>query len=61
MLLLSLAATVAAVQAGLTAPAPRAQATPVLRVGVVDGSQPCAWRENGVWQGLAVDLWNRIA
>lgn len=38
-----------------------AQSTPVLRVGVVDGSQPCAWRENGVWQGLAVDLWNRIA
>ncbi len=34
---------------------------PVLRVGVVDGSQPCAWREGEVWRGLAVDLWNRIA
>jgi ABC-type amino acid transport substrate-binding protein len=33
----------------------------VLRVGVVDGSQPCAWREREVWKGLAVDLWNRIA
>ncbi len=39
----------------------RAQSAPVLRVGVVDGSQPCAWSDDGVWQGLAVDLWNRIA
>jgi polar amino acid transport system substrate-binding protein len=38
-----------------------AAGAPVLRVGVVDGSQPCAWREGEVWQGLAVDLWNRIA
>ena len=34
---------------------------PVLQVGVVDGSQPCAWRHGAAWQGLAVDLWNRIA
>ncbi|MEB3255767.1 MAG: transporter substrate-binding domain-containing protein [Synechococcaceae cyanobacterium] len=38
-----------------------APAAAVLRVGVVDGSQPCAWREGEVWKGLAVDLWNRIA
>jgi polar amino acid transport system substrate-binding protein len=38
-----------------------AASAPVLRVGVVDGSQPCAWREGEVWRGLAVDLWNRIA
>ncbi|MBM5828274.1 MAG: transporter substrate-binding domain-containing protein, partial [Cyanobacteria bacterium M_surface_7_m2_040] len=34
---------------------------PVLRVGVVDGSQPCSYREGGVWRGLAVDLWTRVA
>ncbi len=33
----------------------------VLRVGVVDGSEPCAARQGEAWQGLAVDLWNRIA
>jgi ABC-type amino acid transport substrate-binding protein len=33
----------------------------VLRVGVVDGSQPCAWRRGAAWKGLAVDLWNRVA
>jgi ABC-type amino acid transport substrate-binding protein len=38
-----------------------ASSAPVLRVGVVDGSQPCAWREGEAWTGLAVDLWNRIA
>ncbi|MFN9637826.1 MAG: transporter substrate-binding domain-containing protein [Synechococcaceae cyanobacterium] len=45
-------------------PSPAQQApprAPVLRVGVVDGSQPCAWRHGEVWKGLAVDLWNRIA
>jgi polar amino acid transport system substrate-binding protein len=36
-------------------------AEPVLRVGVVDGSPPCSYREAGVWRGLAVDLWSRIA
>lgn len=33
----------------------------VLRVGVVDGAQPCNYREEGVWKGLAVDLWTRVA
>jgi ABC-type amino acid transport substrate-binding protein len=45
---------------GLGAPG-AAAAAPVLRVGVVDGSPPCSYREAGVWRGLAVDLWNRIA
>lgn len=34
---------------------------PVLRVGVVDGAQPCNFRQEGVWKGLAVDLWTRVA
>jgi polar amino acid transport system substrate-binding protein len=38
-----------------------AQAQPVLRVGVADGSPPCSYREAGVWRGVAVELWNRIA
>jgi ABC-type amino acid transport substrate-binding protein len=39
-----------------------AQSTPpVLRVGVVDGAQPCSFREAGLWKGLAVDLWTRVA
>lgn len=48
---------------GLLGPAAGATlpGAPVLRVGVVDGSQPCAWRHGQAWQGLAVDLWNRIA
>ena len=33
----------------------------VLRVGVVDGAQPCSFRGEGVWKGLAVDLWSRVA
>lgn len=33
----------------------------VLRVGVVDGSQPCSYRAAGAWKGLAVDLWSRLA
>ena len=33
----------------------------VLRVGVVAGSQPCSYREAGVWRGLAVDLWTQVA
>jgi len=37
------------------------QSAPVLRVGVVDGSQPCSDAEQGQWQGLAVDLWSRLA
>ncbi len=33
----------------------------VLRVGVVDGSQPCSYRSGGAWQGLAVSLWSEVA
>lgn len=33
----------------------------VLRVGAVDGGQPCGVRRNGVWQGLAVQLWSAVA
>jgi polar amino acid transport system substrate-binding protein len=36
-------------------------AGPVLRVGVADGSQPCSFREHGSWNGMAVELWQRIA
>ncbi|MCP9850117.1 transporter substrate-binding domain-containing protein [Cyanobium sp. Morenito 9A2] len=36
-------------------------AVTVLRVGVTDGSQPCSYRQNGVWQGLAVELWQKVA
>ncbi|MEB3335745.1 MAG: transporter substrate-binding domain-containing protein [Cyanobacteriota bacterium] len=40
----------------------RGQVPPqVLRVGVVDGAQPCTFRQEGVWKGLAVDLWTRVA
>jgi len=45
---------------GLGAPV-AAAAAPVLRVGLVDGSPPCSYREAGVWRGLGVDLWNRVA
>jgi len=38
-----------------------AGAQQVLRVGVVDGSPPCTYRQEGEWQGLAVELWTRIA
>lgn len=34
---------------------------PVLRVGVVDGSPPCSYQVAGVWRGLAIDLWSRVA
>lgn len=37
------------------------QQTPVLRVGVVDGAQPCSDEERGQWHGLAVNLWSRLA
>ena len=36
-------------------------AAPVLRVGVADGSQPCSYRQQGSWSGMAVELWQRIA
>ncbi|MEA5391271.1 transporter substrate-binding domain-containing protein [Cyanobium gracile UHCC 0139] len=28
---------------------------------MVAGSPPCSYRQAGVWRGLAVDLWNRVA
>lgn len=34
---------------------------PVLRVGVLTGAQPCSDERHGQWQGLAVDLWSRLA
>ncbi|MEB3304103.1 MAG: transporter substrate-binding domain-containing protein [Cyanobacteriota bacterium] len=38
------------------------QAEPrVVRVGVVDGAHPCSFRSEGVWKGLAVELWSRVA
>lgn len=47
---------------GLTSPAAWPQSVGrVLRAGVVDGAHPCTFREDGVWKGLAVDLWNRVA
>ncbi len=42
-------------------PAHSAPKTGVLNVGVVDGSQPCSYREAGVWKGLAVELWTQVA
>jgi polar amino acid transport system substrate-binding protein len=46
-------------------PAWTAQAGPqpgrVLRVGVVDGAQPCSDEQDGQWQGLAVELWSHVA
>lgn len=44
----------------LMAPA-AAMAAPVLRVGIADGSQPCSYRQQGSWSGMAVELWQRIA
>jgi len=45
----------------LAVPLP-ALAAGVLRVGVLDGSPPCSMQKNqGQWQGLAVDLWELIA
>ena len=46
---------------GLILAAAPAQAAPVLRVGVADGAQPCSYRQQGSWSGMAVELWQRIA
>lgn len=46
---------------GLALPAGAQQLGPVLKVGVVDGSQPCSYRDGGAWSGLAVELWARVA
>jgi ABC-type amino acid transport substrate-binding protein len=40
---------------------PSAAPAAVLRVGVVDGSQPCSDQEHGQWRGLAVELWSHLA
>lgn len=58
--LLLLSALAAPGLAGLPAAA-EPTASAVLRVGVVDGSQPCSYRESGAWQGIAVDLWSQVA
>ena len=34
---------------------------PVLRVGVVDGAQPCSDEDHGQWRGLALELWSHLA
>jgi ABC-type amino acid transport substrate-binding protein len=52
---LNLSASGAVAQASLPAP------QTVLRVGVVDGAQPCSDEADGQWQGLAVELWSRLA
>lgn len=57
LLLGSLTPPSAAVAAGATARDPQV----VLRVGVVDGAQPCSDERDGQWQGLAVELWSRLA
>jgi ABC-type amino acid transport substrate-binding protein len=57
---LSIAKLQAAVIGMILAAAP-AQAAPVLRVGVADGAQPCSYRQQGSWSGMAVELWQRIA
>ena len=46
---------------GLCSPVVALAKPRVLRVGVVDGSQPCSYREAGVWKGLAVELWTQVA
>ena len=46
---------------GLILVAAPAQAAPVLRVGVADGAQPCSYRQQGSWSGMAVELWQRVA
>lgn len=40
---------------------PWAESPAVLRVGVVDGAQPCSDGKSGQWQGVAVELWSRLA
>ncbi len=52
---LTLAASAAAATAPLGPP------EPVLRVGVVDGAQPCSDERDGQWHGLAVELWTQLA
>lgn len=46
---------------GLVLPGRAEQLSNVLKVGVVDGSQPCSYRDGGAWTGLAVELWARVA
>jgi len=48
------------ITAGIAAPLPQAP-SPVLRVGVLDGAQPCSDLDGEQWHGLAVDLWSRLA
>lgn len=57
VMILTLVLTVA----GASAAVPPPEESRVLRVGVVDGAQPCSFRQDGGWKGLAVALWNRVA
>jgi ABC-type amino acid transport substrate-binding protein len=47
--------------AGEVKPGENGQAQRVLRVGVLAGAAPCSFNNNGDWQGLAVELWARVA
>jgi ABC-type amino acid transport substrate-binding protein len=65
-LLLLLLLAPCSLQSLLAPPPLRAATSPVgaervLRVGMVDGSAPCSSSHAGSWQGLAVDLWSRVA
>ena len=54
-------ASVAITDAPGPARAPAGIRATVLRVGVIDGAQPCSDLERGHWRGLAVDLWGELA
>lgn len=58
---LALRVVVALVPLGFVLPASADTVGRVLKVGVVDGSQPCAYRDGGGWTGMAVELWARVA
>jgi len=58
--LLASVAVTAASSPALAQPLPQGR-LPVLRVGVVDGAQPCSDEENNQWRGVAVDLWSHLA
>ena len=47
--------------AGEVKPGENGQAQRVLRVGVLAGAAPCSFNNDGDWQGLAVELWARVA
>jgi polar amino acid transport system substrate-binding protein len=61
-----LSATIGAPSLGASAARSELTARPqtasrVLRVGVLDGAQPCSDLDGEQWHGLAVELWTRLA